>query len=126
MAANIMMMMMIIIIIIVIIIIAIPDDSNVNTKETEKLRKYEVLVVEVSRMRKVRTRSMPVMTEALGTIKKGSDQNLQLLPGHPSAMLLQRVTLTNEHRIQHLSSAGVNRFDLLLRYGLTGRQPPND
>jgi len=30
--------------------IAIPDDANVNTKETEKPRKYKVLEIEVSRM----------------------------------------------------------------------------
>jgi hypothetical protein len=30
--------------------IAIPDDSNINTKETEKLCKYKVLEIKVSRM----------------------------------------------------------------------------
>jgi hypothetical protein len=30
--------------------IAIPDDSNFNTKETEKLNKYKDLEIEVSRM----------------------------------------------------------------------------
>jgi hypothetical protein len=30
--------------------IAITDDSNVNTKETEKLTKYKDLEIEVSRM----------------------------------------------------------------------------
>jgi len=30
--------------------IAIPDDSNVNTKETEKLNKYKGLEDKVSRM----------------------------------------------------------------------------
>jgi len=29
---------------------AIPDDSNINTKETEKLSKYKDLEIEVSRM----------------------------------------------------------------------------
>ena len=38
---------------------------------------------------------MPVTTGALGTIKKGLDQNLQLLPGHQSAKELQKVTLMN-------------------------------
>jgi hypothetical protein len=72
-----------------LITIAIPNDSNVNTKETEKLYKYTDLETEVSRMWKVRTKIMPVITAALGTIKKGLDQNLQLLPGHPSATELQ-------------------------------------
>jgi hypothetical protein len=36
---------------------------------------------------------VPVTIGTLGTIKKGSDQNLQLLPGHRSATELQKVTL---------------------------------
>jgi len=46
-------------------------------------------------MWKVRTKTLPVTTGALGTIKKGLDQNLQLLPGHQSAKELQKVTLMN-------------------------------
>jgi hypothetical protein len=49
--------------------IAMPDDSNVNTKEIEKLRGYKNLKIEVSRMWKVKTKIIPVMTEVLGTIK---------------------------------------------------------
>ena len=36
---------------------------------------------------------MPVIIGALGTIKKGFDQNLQLLPDHRSAIELQKITL---------------------------------
>ena len=36
---------------------------------------------------------MPVITGAVGTIKKGLDQNLQLLPGHPLATELHKITL---------------------------------
>ena len=63
--------------------IAITDDSNLNTKETEKLSMYKDLEIEVSTMWKVRTKVVPVIIGALGTIEKGLDQNLQLLPGHP-------------------------------------------
>jgi hypothetical protein len=41
----------------------------------------------------VRTKIVPVIAGALGTIKKGTDQNLQLLPGHPSASGLQKIIL---------------------------------
>jgi len=44
-------------------------------------------------MWKVRTKIVPVVSGALGTIKRGLDQNLQLLPGHPLATELQKVTL---------------------------------
>jgi hypothetical protein len=44
-------------------------------------------------MWKVSTKTVPVIIGALGTIKKGLDQNLQLLPGHMSAIELQKFTL---------------------------------
>jgi hypothetical protein len=72
---------------------AIRDDSKVDTKETEKLRKDEDREIEVSRMRKVRSKIVPVITGARGRIKEGLDQNLQLLPGHPSAIELQKAIL---------------------------------
>ena len=39
------------------------------------------------------TKIMSVITGALGTIKKGLDQNIQLLQGHPTATELQKVAL---------------------------------
>jgi len=42
---------------------------------------------------------VPVITGALGTIKKGIVQNLQLLPGHPSAIELQKITLMSTAHI---------------------------
>ena len=62
-------------------------------KLKKKLSKYKDLDFEVSRMWKVRTKIVPVVTGALGTIEKGLDQNLQLLPGYPSATELQKVAL---------------------------------
>ena len=44
-------------------------------------------------MWKVRTNILPVIIGALGTIKKGLDQNLQLLPGNLLAIELQKITL---------------------------------
>jgi hypothetical protein len=41
----------------------------------------------------VRTKTVPVILGALGTINKGLDQNFQLLPGHPSAIRVQKITL---------------------------------
>jgi len=74
--------------------IAISDDSNVNTKGTAKLITYKNLEIEVDRMWKVRGKKIvPVVIGALGTIRMGLDQNLQLLPGHLSAIELQNITL---------------------------------
>jgi hypothetical protein len=69
-----------------LISIAISDDSKFNTKETEKLSKYEVLENNINRMWEVRTKIVPVIIGALGIIKKGLEQKLQLLPGQPSVI----------------------------------------
>jgi hypothetical protein len=49
--------------------IALPDDSNFNTKENEKLRKYQDLEIRDSRMWKVGTKIVPVIIGASETIK---------------------------------------------------------
>ena len=77
------------------------NNSKVNTKETEKLSKYNDLEIQISRIWKVRTKFVPVIIGALGTIEKGLDQNLQLLPGHSSATEVEKITLmTTAHIIR--------------------------
>ena len=44
-------------------------------------------------MWKVRTKIVPVIIGALGTIRRGLDQNLRLIPGNRSALEQQKVTL---------------------------------
>ena len=68
--------------------IAMPDDSNINTIETEKLSKYKDLEIAVKWMWKVRKKIVSVIIGALGTIEKALDLNLQLLPGQPLAIVL--------------------------------------
>jgi hypothetical protein len=50
-------------------------------------------------MWKVRTKIVPFIIRALGTIKKGSYQNLHLLPFYPSAMELQITLMSTAHII---------------------------
>jgi len=45
------------------------------------------------------TKIVPVITGALGTIKKGLDQNLHMIPVHPSATELQKITLMSTAHI---------------------------
>jgi hypothetical protein len=54
---------------------------------------YKDLEIKVSGMWEVRTKIVPAIIGALGTIKRGLYQNLQLLPGYRSAIELQQVTL---------------------------------
>jgi len=52
-------------------------------------------------MWRVRTKIVSVTAGALKTIKKGIDQNLQWLPGHMSAIELQKITLISTVDIIH-------------------------
>ena len=72
-----------------------------NTKETEKLSKYQALESEINRIWKLRTKVVPVIIAALGTITKGLDQNLQLHPAHQLAINLYKVTLMSTAHIIH-------------------------
>ena len=67
--------------------------QNFNTKEIKKLNITKDMEIRVRKMWKARIKSVPVINGALGTIMKGLDQNLQLLPGDPSAIELQKITL---------------------------------
>jgi hypothetical protein len=57
--------------------------------------------IEVNRMWKMKTKTVPNIIGAIGTIKKGVGHNLQLLLGHPSAIELQKVTLMSTEHIIH-------------------------
>jgi len=50
-------------------------------------------------MWKVRTKLEPVIIGALGTIKKGLDENLQLISGHSWAIQLQITLMSTTHVI---------------------------
>jgi hypothetical protein len=77
----------------------IRDDSNFNTKETEKLSKYKDLEIEFSRMWQVRRENVPLKIGVLRTNKTGLDQKLQFLPGHPSTKELYKITLMSTAHI---------------------------
>jgi len=49
----------------------------------------------------VRTKIMPVIIGALGTIKNGTYQSLQLLSGHPLSIELQKIMLMSTAHIIH-------------------------
>ena len=66
-----------------------------------KLSKYKDPEIEVSRMRKVRIKTVPVIIEAMGTIKKGLHQTLRVLPDQPPATGLQKVTWMSTAHIIH-------------------------
>jgi hypothetical protein len=73
--------------------IAVPDDTNFNTEETEKLSKYNDLEINISRKWKLGTKTVAVITGILATFREGLDHSLQVLSGPLSAIEPQKVIL---------------------------------
>ena len=80
----------IIIIIIIIIDVAIPGDRNVIKKEAEKILKYKDLTIEIQRMWNVKTRVIPVIIGATGTISKSFRKYVIDIPGNHDVKKLQK------------------------------------
>ena len=63
----------------IIVDIAVPGDSNVLQKETEKYEKYQNLAREIKRIWKSWTKVMPVVVGALGSVSKKLAGHLEQL-----------------------------------------------
>ena len=64
--------------------VAVPSDQNISSKQFQKLSKYKQLQIEVTKMWKLKTKIIPVVTGALGMIKKGTQNLIHQIPGKPS------------------------------------------
>ena len=62
--------------------VAISGDKNVNKKEAEKILKYKVFAIKIQRMWNVKTRVIPVLIGARGTISKSFRKYVSNIPGH--------------------------------------------
>ena len=61
---------------------SVPSDSNISAKEFEKLSKYKDLEIEIAKMWKMKTKTIPVIVGALGMIKKGTQKYVNEIPGN--------------------------------------------
>ena len=59
--------------------IAVPGDNNVLQKETEKYEKYQDLAREIKKIWKSRTKVVPVVVDALGSVSKKLAGHLEQL-----------------------------------------------
>ena len=83
----------IIIIIIIIIDVAIPGDRNVIKKEAGKILKYKDLTIEIQCMWNVKTRVMPVIIGATGTISISLRKYMSDIPGNRDVKDLQKTAI---------------------------------
>ena len=78
---------------------AIPEDGRVRAKEDEKVEKYQDLAREVRKMWGVRTKVIPIVVGALGTIPMRLKENLRAIGVDTSIELIQRSALLGSARI---------------------------
>jgi hypothetical protein len=72
---------------------AISGDRNVIKKEAEKILKYKDLTIEIQRMWKVKTKVIPVMIGATGTISKSFRKYGSNTPGNHEVKELQKTAI---------------------------------
>jgi len=83
----------IIIIIIIAIDVAISGDRNVIKKEAKKILKYKDLTVEIQRMWNVKTKVIPVIIGATGTISESFRKYVSNIPGKHEVKELQKTAI---------------------------------
>jgi len=72
-----------------------PGDRNVIKKEAEKILKYEYkdLTIEIQRMWNVKTKVIPIIIGATGTISKSFRKNVRDIPGNHDVKDLQKTAI---------------------------------
>ena len=79
--------------------VAIPEDNGVREKEDEKVEKYQDLAREVRKMWGVKTKVIPVVVGALGSIPLRLNDNLRAIEVGIPVGLIQRCALLGSARI---------------------------
>ena len=90
--------------------VAISGDRNVIKKEAEKILKYKDLTIEIQRMWNVKTKVIPVIIGATGTISKSFTKYLSNIPGKHEVKELQKTTI--------LGTVHILRLVLVLKYNI--------
>jgi hypothetical protein len=73
--------------------VTIPGDRNVIQKEAEKISTYKDLTIEIQRMWNVKTRMIPVLIGATGTISKSFRKYVSTIPGNHDVRELQKTAI---------------------------------
>ena len=73
--------------------VAISGDRNVIKREAEKILKYNDLTIEIQHMWNVKTKVIPVITGATGTISKTFRKYVSNIPGNHEVKELQKTAI---------------------------------
>jgi hypothetical protein len=78
-------------------------NNNNNNKQAEKILKYKDLTIEMQRMWNVKTKVIPVIIGATGTISKSFRKYMSNLPGNHEVKELQKTaTLGTAHILRKM------------------------
>jgi len=73
--------------------VASSGDRNVIKREAEKILKYKDLTIEIQRVWNVKTRVIPVILGATGTVSKSFRQYVSNIPGKHEVKELQKTAI---------------------------------
>jgi hypothetical protein len=73
--------------------VAISGDRNVIKKEAEKILKYKHITIEIQRMWNVKTKVIPIIIGATGTISKSFKKYVSNIPGNHEVQELQKTAI---------------------------------
>ena len=73
--------------------VAISGNRNVIKKEAERILRYEDLTIKIQRMWNVKTKVIPVITGATGTISKSFRKYVSNIPGKHEVQELQKTAI---------------------------------
>ena len=96
--------------------VAISGDRNVIKKEAAKILKYKDLTIEIQRMWNVKTKVIPVIIGATGTLSKSFSN----VPGKYEVKELQKTAILGTARILWKVEGRGKVFLLRARYGPEG------
>ena len=74
-------------------------DKYISLKEFQKLPKHKDLEIEATKMWKLKTKTIPVVTGVLGMIKKGTQTFIDQIPDKSSVQEIQNIVLTGTPHI---------------------------
>jgi len=78
---------------------AISGDRNVIKKEAENILKYKDLTIEIQCMWNVKTKAIPVVIGATGTISKSCRKYVSNIPGNHEVKELQKTVILDTAHI---------------------------
>ena len=79
--------------------VAISGDRNVIKKEVEKILKYKDLTIEIQRIWNVKTKVIPVIIGATGTISKSFGKHVSNILGKHEVKELQKTAILGTAQI---------------------------